>query len=554
MIKSIHIDQYRKLQDVDFNFSNDINVISGTNGTCKTSLLHIISNSFQSVVNSPKCPWVTDKNCLICIKAINNSFNPKIETLTRGDKQFNDPAPGFKGTLYTTTYVDDSHLDFRKHISKTHSRYAIKPLYKNGSKENLPFMPIIYLGLSRLFPYGEYGNDEMIEYVKKSLPTKFQKEVNDIYKDFTGINITESSPQKMGDIKTRSDFSTEHDGIDSNTISAGEDNLYIIITAIVSLKYYYESISSTKEIESILLIDELDATLHPSFQIKLLNLFKKFADKYKIQFFFTTHSLSLLEEALKVKYNVIYLYDHINSVTLMEDTDIYKIKMHLFKKTKKQLFMENKIPIFTEDEEARLFLSVLFDYFSEQYKPAFNNVRHYFHFVKANFGADNLTDIFTDSQIIRSTIRSICILDGDKHLPKGKTSHIISLPGKDSPEKFIMEYGILLLTEDNEFFRDSTLLNLGFSITYFRDEILNDYNNIDAKIESQKSHNCSTKGMRRTLIKEFFNDYQEFFICLFKYWIHDSRNQSEVDNFYNDLRIMFKKVSEFHNINSKDWE
>ena len=42
MIKRIHVVKYRKLENMDLEFSKGINVISGTNGTCKTSLLHIV--------------------------------------------------------------------------------------------------------------------------------------------------------------------------------------------------------------------------------------------------------------------------------------------------------------------------------------------------------------------------------------------------------------------------------------------------------------------------------------------------------------------------------
>ena len=103
----------------------------------------------------------------------------------------------------------------------------------------------------------------------------------------------------MGDIKVRSEFTSNIEGIDSNTISAGEDNLSIILTAVISLKYYYESISPSKEVESVLLIDELDATLHPAFQIKLLNLFREMSEKYKIQVVFTTHSICFLVLSVK---------------------------------------------------------------------------------------------------------------------------------------------------------------------------------------------------------------------------------------------------------------
>lgn len=90
MIEKLSIVQYRKIKNLEFDFSRGINVISGTNGTCKTSLLHIISNSFQLVTKS--CSWLVDKNCLEIIKKVNKVTNPKVESLTRGDKQYNDPA------------------------------------------------------------------------------------------------------------------------------------------------------------------------------------------------------------------------------------------------------------------------------------------------------------------------------------------------------------------------------------------------------------------------------------------------------------------------------
>ena len=52
MIKNISIKQYRKLKNICLNFSPYINLISGGNGTCKTSLLHMIGNAFQRVTAS----------------------------------------------------------------------------------------------------------------------------------------------------------------------------------------------------------------------------------------------------------------------------------------------------------------------------------------------------------------------------------------------------------------------------------------------------------------------------------------------------------------------
>lgn len=269
MIKKIHIKKYRKLENIDFEFSKDINIISGTNGTCKTSLLYIISNSFKEIQKSNEN--IKDINIPTIISQINKLTNPKIESLTRGDDEYNDPAPNIKGTLFNVEYYDGYKLDYRRHNHKIATRFAIKPPYKKGDSQKLPSIPIIYLGLFRLYSFGEFNNDDGIKKLKKKLPDEYIKILIELYKEFTNMQVNYECQTSMNEIKSRAEFKTNIQGIDSNTISAGEDNLYIILTALVSLRYYYENLKETKkEIESILLVDELDATLHPEFQIKLL--------------------------------------------------------------------------------------------------------------------------------------------------------------------------------------------------------------------------------------------------------------------------------------------
>ena len=217
MIKRIDIVKYRKLSNMSLDFTKGVNVISGTNGTCKTSLLHIISNSFQAVKRNSSN--LKNQTCLEIIKQINSVVNPKIESLTKGDKQYNDPANGHAGTLFTVEYYGKSSLEFRKHNSDINNRYAIKPTYKKGTKDRLPECPVIYLGLTRLFPFGEFQNDIAIEKIKKQLPQEYLEEIAVYYRKLTGIKINSATPQKMGDVKVRADFDSDQEGIDSNTIS-----------------------------------------------------------------------------------------------------------------------------------------------------------------------------------------------------------------------------------------------------------------------------------------------------------------------------------------------
>ena len=533
---------------MDLEFFKEINVISGTNGTCKTSLLHIASNAYQAVTK--KCGWLQDSSCLDVIKQINSSINPKIEALTKGDKTYNDPANGVKGTLFSVEYYDHASLEFRRHNSKLSNRYAVKPWYHPGTTEKLPFCPVIYLGLARLYPFGEYLNDDAVERLKKNLPPNYQKEIAIIYQRLTGINISSVSLQKMGDIKTRADFETDKTGIDSNTISAGEDNLFIIISALVSLRYYYENIVSNNEVESILLIDEFDATLHPSLQFKLLDLFRDYSLNYKIQIIFTTYSLSGVEYSLKKKDNVIYLIDNITSVIKMDSPDIYKIRMYLQNQTQDDIYLSKAIPLFTEDNEARVFIKIVFDYFEELH-PEFSQVRRFFHLVDANIGADNLKAIFNDSYLLKTTMKFICVLDGDQKGDLNK--YTITLPGGDSPEKVIMNYALTVYDNDSPFWTADTILELNYGKVHFRDNIKDDIDNIPRTLEDLKVNGKSTHGVERELRKEAFLKHQIFFELLFKHWVHDEENSDTINKFYKNLNIMFKKVAEFYGINPQLW-
>ncbi len=187
MIKSLDIVKYRKLENLKLSMSPYINIISGTNGTCKSSLLHIISNAHQAVTKN--CTWLRDKECLDIIKQINGMTNPKIESLTKGDKAYNDPANGVAGTLFTVDFFNHNPLEFRKHNSKISNRYAVKPYYRRGSDDKLPFCPIVYLGLARLYPFGEYSN---APYVKKGTQLYknafIEKDHRDLYKLISECN------------------------------------------------------------------------------------------------------------------------------------------------------------------------------------------------------------------------------------------------------------------------------------------------------------------------------------------------------------------------------
>jgi predicted ATPase len=536
MIKSIDFTHYRKLQGIQLSFTSGVNVISGENGTCKSSILHVVGNSYQRIKQTN--PEV-DTKLLNVLKSINQTVNPKIESLTKGDKQYNDPAKGVKGKLYSVVY-DGYACDFRRHnANQGDSRYRLIPKYPQGQKQSLEERAVIYLGLTRILPVGEL--DDTTKDIKNNLPVEYQNQLVELYSVLTGIKIDQIGTEKSNDLKIRSSFTTPENGIDSNTISAGEDNIFIILTALTCLRWLYE----TTELASTLLIDEIDATLHPSLQYKLLTLIEEYSQEYKVQVFCTTHSLYLLEKSLKKKHNVLYLTGTTgNKVRQMEKPDIYRINMFLTSETRKEALSDKKIPIFTEDAEARILLTEIFSDLAEK-SDDFAKVQHYFHFVDINLGSNSLRDLFSDRFLNRTTLKSICILDGDKtDDANNKDGRVLSLPEEGSPEQIVFKH-LFAMNNDpaltGDFWEQHQVEMEGFHLPWLQHENLID------KV------NKAVDNYDRKAAKKLFNQYKDFFVLIFRHWLLNKRDSHVYRKFVKCLNIAFKATATENGINPQLW-
>ena len=537
MVKSLRVHQYKKFRDHEFKFEPGVNAISGPNGTCKTTLLHMISNSYQAVTS--KDVRLTNRGAIPLINSLNAQVNMKIERLAKGSLEYNDPAPGLdNGSLYVVEYEGGSSLAFRKHNSEASNRYAVKPFYKRKNGDHLPSAPVIYLGLSRIYPWGEFVDDETVRPMRTKPDSGFVEELAGLYLRATGLKARSFVPQSMGSVRKRQEFDTDAKGVDSNTVSSGEDNVLTLLTALLSLKQYYCSLTEEaqkEEVASILLVDEFDATLHPSLQYELLDLAEEFSAKYHIQVIFTTHSLVLIERMFKKKMNVIYLMNNGDVAVAMPDPDPLKIEMYLKDKTREDLLSDRIIPVFSEDEEARLFFNLLMGRLCEM-SGGFSRADRRLHLIDANFGSDELRKLFKDPVVRQSTMSSICLLDGDQN-PDAK-NHIMVLPGKLSPEWVAFNHARALASDGmNAFWRNQTVLDEGISYHHFVRYVQPKINSMDA---DPKSH--------REDAKKLFRHNRRFFELVLKDWILNHSNSREIAAFAKSLETMYRKTATYHGI------
>jgi len=153
------------------------------------------------------------------------------------------------------------------------------------------------------------------------------------------------------------------------------------------------------------------------------------------------------------------------------------------------------------------------------------------------------------------TMKSICVLDGDHN--SNLSDCIVALPGKNggvsgsrmSPEELLFKYSEHLFDTDDPFWIDPIVLSRGYSKAFYLDRIR-------AKIseyEAAESAGTVTKK-RREFNKDLFNKEKGFFEFLFKHWLHNHSNSTELHRFYRELRILFKKIAPYNEINPAEWK
>jgi hypothetical protein len=142
-------------------------------------------------------------------------------------------------------------------------------------------------------------------------------------------------------------------------------------------------------------------------------------------------------------------------------------------------------------------------------------------------------------------------LDGDQK--SDLNNYTITLPGNDSPEKLVMDYSILLYDNDDVFWIEQTIMDLGYTKINYLNNIRPDIESIEKTINELRANGQSTKGVERSKRKDVFNKHQRFFELLYKHWINNPANAQKVHLFYDNLRVMFKKTAAFHGINPKKW-
>lgn len=506
MITTIEAIKFRVFESKSFKIGERITAISGRNATGKSTLLAMIGNSCK--LNYSKMKPLNTKN-----------FTAEFSEILKGSLAFDKTG---LGTVYTVNFdeyneTQRDYRDFRISWADNKTRFRVIPDYtyidKNGVEKKSAAKkdyPCIYLGLSRLYPVGESEDD--IEHQKIDLGPDKEWYI-DNYKKILLIkdDILSINRVLISDTNTKKGVGIDTEHYDYITNSAGQDNIGQILLAILSFKRLKDSAGPTYN-GGILLIDEVEATLHNHAQAKLMEFFNKMSKELNLQIVFTTHSELILKKYTALvaynnevglnTYEIIYLNNANGVLDVISNPDYEQIvyDLNVTDSTK----LKNKIVIYSEDQETRWFAEKLLT----KYKM-------HLQFIKIEMGCSNLLQL--DSKDPTYFSRILFIFDGDvtendfKHFHTPNKCNKLILPGGMPPEEVIYTY----------------LTNLKPDHTLW--ENLSKHGISKDSLKENGPNSNHYNGKQRDKNKKWFRDYKEIFDNenIIESWMSDNNDKSE---------------------------
>lgn len=447
MIKKLKIDKFRLFESQEFTFGKRITAISGQNAVGKSTLLGLIGNIIE---------W-KEKNIF------GKQYRTDFSEIFKASKD-NDKTGDHKGTFYLTsseTGVKDYEISFRS-TWQSGDRFRVIPNRKDktGKKTESKFpIPVIYLGLSRLYPIGETNNklevddlklsDDETKWFKSKYSTIFTMD-NEI-KDIINHKTTEIKSNFTG-------IATEK--YDAICNSAGQDNLGQILLSLISFKRLKVDMVEWKG--GVLIIDELDATMHPAAQQKLVKILFEEAKSIDLQVIFTTHSLSTLEyvaskyEGLQYQnndYKLIFISNANEKIKVYTNPSYELIQNNLCLTITQEIKRNDKILVYSEDDDTRWFFKKLIYGYANKLK-----------FINANLGCSDLQKMLKEDKNYFSKV--LFVVDGDvKETAPAfvKKKNVLALVDTIRPEQVLYNY---LNREDNMFWENDSFEQKGFTKKY----------------------------------------------------------------------------------------
>ena len=312
-IKNLHIKEFKGLRDISINFKKndellDLLVVAGSNGSGKTRGVESILKYFQDYLDYKQNNIEVgifyeekEKNCISNVQNVQNFFF--------GLKNFSYHE--VNNSLYEIHIEIKNKLDILPKIIyvPTEINFQKMNVASTTLVQKYEFINIVNTNLIKDIP--SYIATKMISAMLKNKNEKVgdvQKKVfNEINEIFENLSIDVKVEDISQDGRNITLFTNSSgDEFDINELSSGEKQLFLRTLAIKMLNPE----------NSIILIDEPELSLHPKWQQRIVDVYKKIGKNNQI--IIATHSPHILGS---VKKENIILLDRSDDGKIMIKTD-----------------------------------------------------------------------------------------------------------------------------------------------------------------------------------------------------------------------------------------
>lgn len=530
IIEKVHISKFRKFIDLEIKCGKKLTVIAGQNGTQKTTLLGLLAHPFsmskknpddENIASTAEDEQVKDFSEAKTIQG--HTFQSKFASKFKFDNA-KERAKDHEYSLYMyDKSIGNNGIFTLESIMRDKKSQKLR-LWKKGARkagDGYMHYPVIYLSLKRVSPIGE---EQKISNNTVNLTNEEQNFLKSNYDEILSLPPEEYETNELKS-SNKSTLVSHPSTYSALTVSAGQDNIGSILTAVLSFKRLKEEFPSEYK-GGLLFIDEIESTLYPASQENLVRKLFKYAKDFQLQIFCTTHSPSIINIAMKDEYKKDCAFNYLKSFGLSkiivdEKATPEQIYAHLSLTPIIPPSSPEKIRVYTEDEEARLFLRALLP----------TKYIRLLDIVKVNIGANELVGL--KNRKIKEFTNNLIVLDGDQTT---RARNIINLPGQYGPDKLLHEF-LKNLPTDNPFWPDVETTGAYSYQVCFR---------------NHHEPPSTTEGEQRKFYKKWFKEqcdnhwWDRNNLKAFKYWI--SQNQAVAEDFKNAFIKTYNLLAKKNNL------
>lgn len=282
-IDGIRLAKFRTFSEKTMDLGDVITIVSGKNGTMKSTLLGLLAHPFSSPNEAKDAfgnPLKTKHSEVFYLSPDKDSeqyvYYLKITTID--DITFEEPIRVYKrlnpnGTFRHRLTVGKDNKEGRGNFSLNTS----------------------FVNLKRLIPIIDTNAKIVDEEMEKSLAKYISEGYMKILQKEAFHN-----PVQVSDKSIKQTFGPGNDAeYDYKSISSGEDNIGHILNKMHAFLQYKSN--NSKALQGIFCIDEMEASLHPVAQINMFNFIYDWAKNNHIQVVINTHSLYLIQYVIELQ-------------------------------------------------------------------------------------------------------------------------------------------------------------------------------------------------------------------------------------------------------------